>query len=394
MSDATELSFAADVAAIQRIPAVQVMLEVICRVTKLGFSAVARVTDTRWVACAVRDEISFGLAPGSELELKTTICNEIRDSGERVVIDHVAEDPRFCKHHTPMRYGFQSYISLPILMPDGRFFGTLCAIDPLPQKINTPSIVGMFELFASLIAFHLDAQDRMAHTEQALFDARQSAELREQFIAVIGHDLRSPLSAISNAASVLSRTAVDPRAGNAVPIIQRSAARMRDLIDNIMDFARGRLGGGISVSRNPVTSLGSDLQHVIDEQQTAYPSRRFMSDVRIETPVVCDRPRIAQLAANLIANAVTHGDPTAPVRVTAFTREGYLHLEVSNQGEPIPAAWMDRLFQPFARGSARPGQEGLGLGLYIASQIAREHEGTLEVSSTREETRFTFRMPL
>jgi len=389
-----DTALADDVAEIGRIPAIDKMLEVICRTTQMGFAAVARVTPDRWVACAVRDEIQFGLKPGGELDVRTTICDEIRASGKSVVIDHVSLDPDFCNHHTPAKYGIQSYISVPIVLPDGRFFGTLCAIDPQPHRLNTPETIGMFELFSTLIAFHLDAQDRVAHSEKALLDERASAELREQFIAVMGHDLRSPLSAISNAAAVLGKTQIEGRAGNAVPIIQRSAARMRDLIENVMDLARGRLGGGLSMDRRTVETLGNELQHVVDEQRTGFPDRVIVSEIHIDRPVNCDPRRMAQLAANLIANALTHGDPAAPVRFEARTAGDLFILSVANQGEPIPPAWIARLFQPFSRGGARPGQEGLGLGLYIASQIAREHGGTLAVESSREETRFTLRMPL
>jgi GAF domain-containing protein len=156
-----EKSLAADVAAIGQIEAVRRILEVLCRTTGMGFSVVARVTDKRWIACAVRDEIGFGLQPGSELELETTICHEIRQSRQAVAIDHVAVDPAFCGHHTPQQYGFQSYVSVPITLPDGRFFGTLCAIDPEPAKVNTPGVIGTFSLFADLIARHLDARERM-----------------------------------------------------------------------------------------------------------------------------------------------------------------------------------------------------------------------------------------
>ena len=133
---ATDLS--ADIAAVQGIAAVPRILEVVCRSTGMGFAAVARVTEQRWVCCAVRDEIAFGLAPGGELELETTICHEIRQSHEAVVIDNVAEDAAYCGHHTPAKYGFQSYISMPIILADGTFFGTLCAIDPRPARLNTP----------------------------------------------------------------------------------------------------------------------------------------------------------------------------------------------------------------------------------------------------------------
>src|SRR5215210_3995599 len=149
-------TFAEDLEVVARINAVPKILEVVCRTTGLGFAAVARVTAERWVACAVRDEIDFGLAPGGELQVATTICDEIRDSGQAVVIDHVSEDMNFCQHPTPKMYGFQSYISVPIFRSDGSFFGTLCAIDPKPAPLNRPETIGMFKLFADLIAFHLD----------------------------------------------------------------------------------------------------------------------------------------------------------------------------------------------------------------------------------------------
>ena len=114
----------------------------------------------------------------------------------------------------------------------------------------------------------------------------------------------------------------------------------------------------------------------------------------VEGVVRCDRGRIAQLFSNLLANALTHGAEGATVRVGAFIREGRFELSVANSGDPIPAATAERLFQPFSRASVRRGQQGLGLGLYIASEIARAHEGELDVDSTPAETRFTFRMPL
>ncbi len=157
----------ADLAAVARIDAVPAILEVVCRTTGMGFAAVARVTEDRWVACAVRDGIRFGLEPGGELEVATTICSEVRAGGRLVVIDHVAEDQAFCHHPTPARYGFQSYVSVPIIRPGGAFFGTLCALDPRPARLSAPETVGMFKLFAELIGFQLDAQERFEDRERA-----------------------------------------------------------------------------------------------------------------------------------------------------------------------------------------------------------------------------------
>jgi signal transduction histidine kinase len=387
-------TFADDLAAIAKIDAVPHILEVLCRTTGMGFSAVARVTEDRWICCAARDEISFGLRPGGELKVETTICDEIRDSGRLVVIDHVAEDEDFRNHPTPKLYGFQSYISVPIYKLDGQFFGTLCAIDPKPARLKTPETIGMFKLFSDLIARHLDALERLAAGEQALLVERQNAELREQFIAVLGHDLRNPLTAILGSARLLLKNPQSEKAIQLTTMIQDGAMRMDELIDNVLDFARSRLGEGLSLTLIVDEGLETTLEQVIAELKAGWPDRVIHGDIELSRPVTCERARIAQLFSNLLANAIIHGDSTSPVRVRARSDGGGFTLSVINRGDPIPSDAMGGLFQPFSRASTRPGRQGLGLGLYIASEIARAHEGSLEVVSTAEETCFTFRIPL
>ena len=382
-----------DVATISRIDAVPKILEVVCRITGMGFAAVARVTNDRWIACAVRDEIHFGLKPGGELKVETTICSEIRDSGRAVVIDNVAEDENYCKHATPGLYGFQSYISMPIFRADGEFFGTLCAIDPKPARLNRPETIDMFKLFSELIALHLDVQDRLAESEAALLGERKTAELREQFIAVLGHDLRNPLASIGSGVRILRNPPSEKDAARVLDVIQNSVRRMAGLITNVLDFARARLGGGWQLERNADEPLSPVLEHVIAELQTAYPQRTIEARVALPQDVYCDRARIAQLLSNLLANALTHGAPDGPVLVDASDDRGMFVLSVANRGEAIPPATLERLFQPFTRAGAEAKEQGLGLGLYIAFEIARAHGGTLEVASTPGRTCFEFRMP-
>jgi signal transduction histidine kinase len=387
----TDLS--ADIAAVQGIAAVPRILEVVCRSTGMGFAAVARVTEQRWVCCAVRDEIEFGLVPGGELEVETTLCHEIRQSHEAVVIDNVAEDATYCGHHTPAKYGFQSYISMPIILSDGTFFGTLCAIDPRPARLDTPQTIGMFKLFAELIATHLEAADRLAVTEARLLSERETSELREQFIAVLGHDLRNPLASIAAGARMLTKEDQKEPASEILGLMQKSVARMSALIDNVLDFARGRLGSGIALKRSP-QSLQPVLNQVIAELRAGSPGRKIETTFDLTRAVDCDGGRIAQLFSNLLGNAVTHGAADRPIRVRATTQDGKLELSVANAGEPIPSEAMERLFQPFYRLAEQGSQQGLGLGLYIASEIARAHGGRIDVTSSPAETRFTFRMPL
>jgi signal transduction histidine kinase len=376
---------AAAVDAIAQISAVPTILDVVCRTTGMRFAAVARVTTDRWIACGVQDNLAFGLEPGGELKIETTICNEIRDHHEPVIIDNVAEDPTYSDHHTPAIYGLQSYISVPIMLADGSFFGTLCAIDTVPRKLNTPEIAGMFQLFANLIAFHLDAHDRIDQE-------RQGSELREQFIAVLGHDLRNPLASLDAGTRMLQRSVMDDKGKTVLTLMQSSISRMSGLIDNVLDFARGRLGGGISIEQADRVPLRPVMDQVIAELRMANPGRRFEADLT-EALVRCDEGRIGQLLSNLLANALTHGDPEAPIRVRSVISGGRFELAVTNAGEPIPEAVVKDLFKPFVRASAKANLQGLGLGLYIASEIAKAHKGKLQVTSTAEETCFTFQMP-
>src|SRR5258706_2573439 len=383
----------ADIAAVQGIAAVPRILEVVCQSTGMGFAAVARVTEQRWVCCAVRDEIEFGLTPGGELEVETTLCHEIRQSHEAVVIDNVAEDAAYCGHHTPAKYGFQSYISMPIILADGTFFGTLCAIDPRPSRLSARHPIGMFRLFAELIAIHLEAADRLAASEARLLSERETSELREQFIAVLGHDLRNPLASIAAGTRILTKGDSKEAKNEILGLMQKSVARMSALIDNVLDFARGRLGSGITLKRSP-QSLQSVLNQVIAELRASSPDRNIETIFDLTQPVDCDGGRIAQLFSNLLGNAVAQGAAERPIRVSAPPRDGEFELSVANSGEPIPSEAMDRLFQPFYRLAEQGSQQGLGLGPYIASEIPRAHGGIIDVNSSPQETRFTFRMPL
>ncbi len=134
---------------------VQALLKRVCDLTGMGFAAVAHVSETRWIACQVEDRVAFGLKPGDELEIKKTICNDIRVSGKIIAIDDTDADPDWWNHPVPILYGFHSYVSLPIVV-EGDFFGTLCAIDDAPRnhslKNNLPELEQMAQAIAVLIA--------------------------------------------------------------------------------------------------------------------------------------------------------------------------------------------------------------------------------------------------
>jgi phosphoserine phosphatase RsbU/P len=250
----------------------------------------------------------------------------------------------------------------------------------------------LLEAKAAADAARQELEKLHAKLQASLLDERATSALREQFIAVLGHDLRNPLMAIAAGAAMLLRR--PDRTTDIVPRIQQSAARMAGLINDVLDFARGRLGGGLALERGTSEPVGAALYQVIEELRATHPDRAVEVEFSLTEIVHCDRARIAQLFSNLLGNAMTHGAPNIPIKVRAATGAGVFELSVANGGEPITPAAMERLFEPFFRGSVRPSQQGLGLGLYIASEIARAHGGALEAASNSTETRFTFRMLL
>lgn len=138
--------------------AIRAILVRLCQATHMGFAAVTRVTEDRWIACQVLDKIAFGLEPGAELEVQMTICNDIRQTENYVVIDHVDADIAWQRHPVPRFYGFKSYASFPLILSDGSFYGTLCAIDPEPRLISNAATVATIEGFAKDVTTILSAK--------------------------------------------------------------------------------------------------------------------------------------------------------------------------------------------------------------------------------------------
>lgn len=137
---------------------IRAILAEVCAITDMGFAAVARVTEDRWIACQVLDKIEFGLTPGGELKVQLTICDEIRDHGCAVVFDDCSTDPDWRSHPVPILYGFKSYASFPIFLADGSFYGTLCAIDPAPRTLATDAVVAALRACADRVASILNRQ--------------------------------------------------------------------------------------------------------------------------------------------------------------------------------------------------------------------------------------------
>jgi sigma-B regulation protein RsbU (phosphoserine phosphatase) len=248
------------------------------------------------------------------------------------------------------------------------------------------------------------AKDRHAY-ERELLAARKRAEdlatqqgaareFAEQMMAIVSHDLRTPLGTIRIAGEMLERIELPDRYRALLGNIDRATDRALALINDLLDLTRGRLGQGIAITRQPI-DLHDTVAAQLAELLEAYPNARIEHRRRGDGRCDADPARLGQLVANLVSNAVAYGRPGAPVLVSTSTDGGECTISVRNEGEPIPEALQGALFQPMVRGTdTGAASRSVGLGLYIVSEVARAHGGTVRIaSSTAEGTEFIADFP-
>jgi signal transduction histidine kinase len=388
LSDCTPLAVSSledavrDVEAVGHMGAAPILLQVLCESTGMGCALIACVAENGWMACAVEDRIQLGLRRGDRFEIE----QEDGDPRGHCYLQMSGE---------PQPTVIARHLWVPIILSDGRYFGNLCVIDPRAGDVAQAWVGSMLQRFAQIIAQELGIEQSNKREHVALLDERAAGELREQFIAILGHDLRNPLQAMASIGELLERRLVDPALVNMATRLRTNARRMFALIDDVLDFARGRLGGGIDVQLQQIENLDIALLAVVREMQDGQPGRAISADVQVKRPVFCDVGRIQQVVSNLLGNALVHGAEHSPVRFTATADDAYLILEVWNDGDAIPAASIGKIFSPFWRHTVAKERGGLGLGLHICAQIVRAHRGQISVSSDPiSGTKFTARLPL
>lgn len=223
---------------------------------------------------------------------------------------------------------------------------------------------------------------------------------RNVFLGILGHDLRSPLGAISLSAEVLLRAGdLPPKPTKNVSRIYTSAKRSIKIVGDLLDFTRTQLGSGIPV-RIDSDDLARACESMVEEARAYHPDRQINLHADSRLSGHFDRSRMEQVIANLLGNAIKHGDQREPVTVTLKAVDGFAYLSVHNEGFPIADNAKATLFNPMVRHLQNDEIEygaaaGLGLGLHIASAIVSAHHGSIEVdSSVTAGTTFKVRIPL
>ncbi|AET95057.1 putative sensor histidine kinase (dctS) (plasmid) [Burkholderia sp. YI23] len=238
-----------------------------------------------------------------------------------------------------------------------------------------------------------EAIDQAVAESVGFFDA-QVEQARNLLLGMLGHDMRSPLQTIQTTSTYLAALNAGEKVSEAAARLIRSGVRMNALLDDLCDFNRTKLGLGINITPGNV-DLTTVFGDAVDQLRAAHPDHRIDLELSGNVQGVWDGSRLQQLLSNLVINAIRYGTPNEPVRVVVTGLDAEVRLEVRNSGRAIDQQTLERIFDPLARGSEQEKRNpsGLGLGLYIASEIAKAHHGAIEGRSDQTETAFAVRLP-
>lgn len=235
--------------------------------------------------------------------------------------------------------------------------------------------------------------------ESAIKYAQKTERARDTFLAILGHDLRSPLATMAMAGAFLTREGEGTEQTALIGArVKRGAASMTTMVNDLLEYARSELGGKIPVARR-LADLGAICQESLEEAQTAHPDCPFELHVRGDTVGDFDPPRLAQLFSNLLNNAAQYRSSTDPVTLAIEALPEELRIAVTNFGRQIPSGSLNAIFDPMVQLSVSPDQKGpastsLGLGLFIAREIALSHCGSISAKSSSENgTIFSVTLP-
>lgn len=247
------------------------------------------------------------------------------------------------------------------------------------------------ELRDSMLRLH-EGLDIAVNEMMARYAARRE-EIRERFMAILGHDLREPVATATISARMLaSNPALEKEHRLVASRIGRACDRMQRMINDVLDFARGHLGAGIPAHPTP-NDMGEICRAAVDEISGANPQRELTVDVSGDLRGTFDRDRVHQALTNLISNAIHHTDGPIEIRARESHDREALVTEVTSHGVVLAEELRRRIFDPFAQGEAPGTKNGVGLGMFIVQQIAIAHGGTCDVTSDESGTTFSIRWP-
>lgn len=365
---------------------VAALLRVVCDISGLGVATVAEVTEQRWIACAVEDRIAFGLQPGAELDLESTLCNHVRSSHDAVIISDVTQNPTYCDHPAPGLYGWKSYLSVPVFRPNGTFFGTLCAFDPQPApRLEQRPVIDTLDGFARLLGELLAREEQRREASPGARGDLDLTPLREQLLVLLEEDLQRPLQALAKEASADAAQAQRWQA-EAQRLAERSAAAA--------DFVRVRLGHGLPLKLTLVEGVNERLTNLLATLQARFPDQTLGSELpELPAAVRLDLPRLLQAMGALLEWVASRNPAGGTLLLRGELDERCYRLAVESRTAVVDPGSLSQVFQPALSQATAEQPARLELSLYLAQEVARGHGGSLVARQENGRLRFILTLP-
>jgi signal transduction histidine kinase len=306
----------------------------------------------------------------------------------------------YCTHHTPLMYGFQSYISFPIILKNGEFFGTLCAIDPKPAQLDNSKIIGMFSLFADLISFHLQQIELLERSQVALQNLSQqltdSVDENRQYRNISNHNLQEPLRKLRIFSEMLidstERKDVD-QAKNLALKINSNAQKFSMMIKSLSDFSTF----DDEDSFFEMIDLNKVISDVCAQLSPQLKAKNALVNVGVLPVINGITLQLEQLFYHLINNAIKFSKKDVlPVitissneltqsqlgdESTSGTKTRFIEIQIADNGIGIEKSQLKKIFDIFSQLSNNKIREGEGFGLAYCRKIIRNHAGIIKAQS-------------
>lgn len=366
----------------------QRILEELCSQTKMRYGLIRKKDGLKWGNWCVYDYQSQQIVDKNS-DTYVKIYQEIRTGFSPIYIDDSAQCTVDQWAHVLQEFGLKSYISYPIINKNDAIVGHMSFMHAEPVHLDRNKLETLLPICSDLIALDFNTIFGLNNARSALKQELSYTKNRELILTALAHDLNNPVSIVKVISQYLVGSVKDDNQKRLLKKIEEASFRMKGMIDDILDFSSIRLENKPSII-NECFRIDTVIRQILSEYEFLH-HQKLIANIDLPTEVRCDQHKMGRAFANLVGNAIKHGDPDKNIEINAFIDEGQFIFSVTNDLIfPQHVSDLSNLFEPFTRGA---NSKGLGLGLFIAREIAKLHKGTITVHLDNSKITFKLLIP-